>query len=499
MKIPYRCSRVQAPRFDWQAMVLVALVPLACLITPSASGQGSKAIHRLDLPQAELTPAARLGERLFQENRLSNPGSNFTASCRSCHLPKSAPEGPRAYADSHPRSLMPDSTRGSKLVTLRNTPTLLDVAQMTRLNHDGQFASLEDLIKAKLTGTHLGWLPGDEERVSSEVLALLLNDTGLDAIAEGVNYLDHFKKVYGVDVEAISGNEAMDLVVQSLADYVRTLITHQSSPYDAFRYVNRLDAELKVRSGDTAVDLTGRLFGRLANQEGRALIKFPRGYNELAYQGYKIFFRTYDIDGVNKIGNCIACHYPPNFTDFSFHNTGVAQEEYDGIHGAGSFSRLALPATPVPERTRARPSAEDATRADLGYWNFVDLETSTLRRPDESKEAFSARMVGVIKTPGLRDLALTNPYMHNGAYATLEEAVAQKVRACALAREGGLRNADPEILKMNITEEDIAPLVAFLETLKEMDTEDFRNLLLKDVVTRQADSEGAFPGARDRD
>ena len=43
------------------------------------------------------------------------------------------------------------------------------------------------------------------------------------------------------------------------------------------------------------------------------------------------------------IGNCVSCHAPPDFTDFSFHNTGASQEEYDALHGAGAFAALSIP------------------------------------------------------------------------------------------------------------------------------------------------------------
>lgn len=49
------------------------------------------------------------------------------------------------------------------------------------------------------------------------------------------------------------------------------------------------------------------------------------------------------------IGNCIACHAAPAFTDFKLHNTGTAQTEYDAIHGKGQFARLMIP--DLAERT----------------------------------------------------------------------------------------------------------------------------------------------------
>ncbi len=90
------------------------------------------------------------------------------------------------------------------------------------------------------------------------------------------------------------------------------------------------------------------------------------------------------LDGV---GNCAACHSPPAFTDFIFHNTGASQEEYDAIHGAGSFKHIPVPnfaarqsnydayLPPTPNHPLATGIFEDAANleqsgaADLGLWN----------------------------------------------------------------------------------------------------------------------------------
>ena len=75
---------------------------------------------------------------------------------------------------------------------------------------------------------------------------------------------------------------------------------------------------------------------------------FAFGADELA--GLRIFLAqpaaaapTADELAAGGPGNCIACHAPPHFTDFGFHNNGVAQEDYDGVHGAGAFAALAIP------------------------------------------------------------------------------------------------------------------------------------------------------------
>ncbi len=123
---------------------------------------------RADEDKDAIAPALRLGKRLFVEIRFTNPASNVPGKCYSCHRPEWAPEGRRAYCDSERYSLMPTHFGGSeKRTTLRNTPSLMDVADHARFNHDGRFATLEDTIAAELTSPHLGWLPSERESAIS--------------------------------------------------------------------------------------------------------------------------------------------------------------------------------------------------------------------------------------------------------------------------------------------------------------------------------------------
>jgi streptogramin lyase/plastocyanin len=59
------------------------------------------------------------------------------------------------------------------------------------------------------------------------------------------------------------------------------------SPFDAFIYVNRIPDQSD--EGETAVQFAGRILGRLANQEGRVLLKLPNGMDHRAYNGFKTF------------------------------------------------------------------------------------------------------------------------------------------------------------------------------------------------------------------
>jgi cytochrome c peroxidase len=182
----------------------------------------------------------------------------------------------------------------------------------------------------------------------------------------------------------------------------------------------------------------------------------------------KVFFRT---DGIGSRGNCATCHTPPLFTDLSFHNMGISQSEYDQVHGARSFSTLEIPGPAQAERPsrqfRETPSMKKPGCGDLGYWNFVDLKNSPLRRAGESDDRFLQRMIATFKTPTLRNLAFTAPYMHTGGYTTLESALTELMRLSEMARAGQVREGDEELAKITISETDVGALVAFLTTLNE--------------------------------
>ncbi len=70
---------------------------------------------------------------------------------------------------------------------------------------------------------------------------------------------------------------------------------------------------------------------------------------------------------------------------------------------------------------------------------------------------------GAFKVPTLRNIALTAPYMHNGAFATLEEVV--DFYAGGGGRASGIENVDGFIQGFELTEQEKADLIAFLYAL----------------------------------
>jgi cytochrome c peroxidase len=167
-----------------------------------------------------------------------------------------------------------------------------------------------------------------------------------------------------------------------------------------------------ILSGDSRFD-------RFANGDRAAL-------DAREQQGLRIF---------RGKGNCTVCHVGPNFTDERFHNTGVAWQAAAGVPG-DDVSAGAPGAA-------GRPAAAGA---------FLDLGRAGVTGRDEDRGAF--------KTPPLREVARTAPYMHDGSLPTLEAVVSFYDR-------GGRANPnlDAEVRPLGLTAEERRSLVAFLRTL----------------------------------
>ncbi len=150
-------------------------------------------------------------------------------------------------------------------------------------------------------------------------------------------------------------------------------------------------------------------------------------------------------------GRCVSCHVIEQtqalFTDNRFHNIGVGinRIQNDVPVLAGEFLQA------------------KATLAEVDVKVLTDARTSELGRFAVSK-GFDD--LGSFKTPTLRNVAVTSPYMHDGSVATLRDAVVHY-------NNGGVTNeGDPVndflsggIRPLKLTDDQIEDLVAFMEAL----------------------------------
>ncbi|MGE0883531.1 MAG: cytochrome-c peroxidase [Blastocatellales bacterium] len=405
----------------------------------------------------------RLGERLFRDQRFTTSKGDLATSCATCHLFDEDPQGRRAFTDFFNRSWVPFRTSDPRRTEIRNSPILFDVGLMPQLHFDGEFKSLEELVAATFSGRPMGWLPGEEEQAFNQLHSVLLQDKGSEA---EVSYAEQFKAAYDVDLDKLTRDQVIGYVSKAVADFVRTFRSKQNSPYDQFIIANGFDS--KPGKDESAKAYGERMLVRLSGLEAKKELKLTEGFSREAVEGYKIFLRS---EGRERTGNCVGCHAPPLFTDFSFHNMGISQIDYDQINGEGKFAAMDIPGAAKAVRPSAKfrelPERGRYGVVDLGHWNFIDLKTSPLRRAGESDDQLLRRMIGAFKSPTLRHLAYSEPYFHSGNVASLENALSEIIRLSEMARAGRIREADEELLNIRLKEADVAPLLAFLNALNE--------------------------------
>ncbi len=133
---------------------------------------------------------------------------------------------------------------------------------------------------------------------------------------------------------------------------------------------------------------------------------------------------------------CILCHNGPNFTDNQFHNLGVPD-----------VPLLAHPLVQASIRfdaKRMKVEGYERVREDLGRY--------LVTKDEKDKGAF--------KTPTLRNVAQRDPYMHNGAFHSLEEVIDFYDRG-----GGTAPGKSPLLQPLGLTTQERQDLLAFLQAL----------------------------------
>lgn len=93
---------------------------------------------------------------------------------------------------------------------------------------------------------------------------------------------------------------------------IHGLDSQRRSRFDAFAYINRIPVE--TEDGESQTELSARIASRLANQEGRVLIKLPPEMNHYTYYGFRLAAASTES---SAMGKCVACHTMPSFSDLS--------------------------------------------------------------------------------------------------------------------------------------------------------------------------------------
>ncbi|MFN2309677.1 MAG: cytochrome-c peroxidase [Gammaproteobacteria bacterium] len=224
----------------------------------------------------------------------------------------------------------------------------------------------------------------------------------LDILRKDPDYVKAFREVFQVAPAAIT----IEHYAKAVASFERTQIAGDS-PFDKYFY-----------GGD------------------------EKAMSEAAIRGFQVFTGQ---------GRCVSCHVVEQtqalFTDNRFHNIGVGFKRIRGEESVVAIKFLAA----------------KRGGADVDVTVLTDPDASELGRFAVTEDLTA---IGTFKTPTLRNVDLTAPYMHDGSVKTLADVVdfynnggrEQESDPLSGFLSGGIR-------PLNLTDQQKADLVAFMKAL----------------------------------
>lgn len=242
------------------------------------------------------------------------------------------------------------------------------------------------------------------------------------ALSSGENGKFGFRNTPTLTNVAYQQNFMMDggvptLELQTLAP----LHDQNEMGFDISRAADRLNSSSEMRKLSTLAygrdTVDAFVITRALASFQRTLMSTNSSFDQFRYHGKSDAMTDKEIRGMNLFfgekAQCGTCHTGANLTDGEFHNIGL----YDNYGDPG----------------RERISNKGIDR-------------------------------GKFKTPTLRNIALTGPYMHNGSIETLEKVIEH-------FDSGGVDhpNKSEKVIPLSLTQKEKNELLAFLKTLTDTD------------------------------
>ena len=314
------------------------------------------------IDETSLTPRERLGLRLFFDSNLSEPAGT---ACASCHDPR------RAFTGNNSTMIgVAQGSRSDQFGT-RDAPTVMYLATAPR------FGSIEKDGKRVPAGGLFwdGRADTLEEQAKQPFFSPVeMNNADTPALIAKVAkaaYVGEFRKLWG-DKIFDNPEAALDAVAASIAAFERTRVFQ---PFTSkFDYVMRGQAQFTA-------------------QEQRGLSLFT----------------------IRQKGNCAECHTVD----------AASRDPQKSLFTDFSYRALGLP------RSQRIPKNADPAFIDLGLCERVPVADVKLPVTAPKPQATASKpplidpaTCGLFKTPTLRNITITAPYMHNGFFDRLRDAVA---------------------------------------------------------------------------
>lgn len=250
---------------------------------------------------------------------------------------------------------------------------------------------------------------GRENTLENQVLGPMLafNEMGNPSVGHVVEKIRKLKDYAGMFEDVFGEPVNLNHLTQAIAAYERTLISGNSR-FDQWYYGNN-----------------------------------HKVLNQTEINGFNVFMTK---------GKCSTCHNITEkyalFTDQSFHNTGIGwsrnNKVVNKIYENKTFPVTLAPGVVVNVAQDHFDEASEVPQNDVGRFEITE-------NPNDSWS---------YKTPSIRNIGITAPYMHDGSLRTLEEVV-------EFYNKGGDENPykDQLIKPLGLAESEKKSLVAFLKSL----------------------------------
>ena len=348
----------------------------------------------------------QLGQALFFDKEISGPRN---VSCASCHHPYAGTSDDLAFGFGHGAMGIGRFRRGNLgVMTPRNSQALFNLGEngFNQMFWDGRASYDPKMKKFKTT---LAELTSGSEMEIKEITKNLNGALALQALLPMANFpeLQGWPGMPNEISNAKNVGETWKLIMERLVgngkekEGIKEYLNLFKKSFPKVQKVNIAHAANAIaKYEEVAFAATATPFDQFMRGNNKALDKET-------LKGAKVFATK---------GKCLSCHSGPHLSDFKYYSLGMQQfgigARATGLDGVPHF---------------------DPTYGDPGRGDF------TQERNDRFK----------FRTPTLRNVALTPPYMHNGAYQSLKDAVLHHLDAKKMAKNFDVNTLPLEEYKLN--------------------------------------------------
>lgn len=317
---------------------------------------------------ADSHEAAEFGHALFFDKRLS---ANQNVSCASCHQPENY------YTDSLPLAI------GMGLGT-RHTPSLVGLSYSPWYYWDGRRDSQWSQALAPIEAKH-------EQGIDRTSLVNFILQDG--------PYLEKYEKIFGVISTELKNTDISNSSATPIGD------SRETETWQSFES----SVQIEISKIFSNVGKALAAYQRLVQPGTSRFDDYTRSLQTTSVKGdpKDSILSRQELLGLKLFigkGNCVDCHNGPLFTNHEFHNTGVMPLPGE-LPPLGRFNGIRI--------------ARDDPFNCLGlYSDAVPRDCAELRFARDTNDT-----VGTHKTPTLRNIAETSPYMHTGQQNSLSDVI----------------------------------------------------------------------------